>query len=141
LSKVLVVEDDSAILETLSIFLAMEGYEMERATSVREARARLDQMRPDLVLLDYMLQDDTAEPVVQHLWERHGRGIPVILLTAAENPQEKRESAGASMVISKPFDLDILLSHMKRALDSAKVPKCSPAVIRPAESAGPSLAL
>lgn len=112
MSRVLVVEDDEAIMETLIMFLDLEGHEVCRARSVGEALDVLDRQRPELILLDYMLQDGTAEPVTRRLRERYGAGTPVILLTATEKPLEKMRFVSADTVISKPFDLDVLIRAM-----------------------------
>lgn len=107
--KILVVEDDAAIIETLSIFLRYEGYEVLKATSVEQARSMLDEVCPDLVLLDYMLQDNTAEPVAKHLRLRYGSKPIIVLLTAADDALAKRDLIHANAVVAKPFDLDVLL--------------------------------
>jgi DNA-binding response OmpR family regulator len=110
--QILIVEDDAAIMETLTIFLSYEGFRVLKAQNIKQAFNLIETTKPDLVLLDYMLQDDTAEPIVDFLRKRHPERIPILLLTAAEDPEGKRMLVDADAVIPKPFDLDLLLQHI-----------------------------
>jgi len=114
--KIMVVEDDSAIMETLSIFLQYEGYKVLKARTVEQALRQIQTEKPDLVLLDYMLQNATAEPVVEALRERFQDEIVVVLLTAADDPTGKGETVGADRAIAKPFELDLLLECIQEEL-------------------------
>ncbi|MBI3555085.1 MAG: response regulator transcription factor [Deltaproteobacteria bacterium] len=107
--RILLVEDDGAIMETLAMFLQYEGYEVLRARNVERALEVLEHATPQLVLLDYMLQDDTAEPVIAALRAKHGDCVRVILLTAADDPVGKARDSGADSVVAKPFELEVLL--------------------------------
>ena len=115
--RILVIEDDIAIMETLVIFLHYEGYQVSKARSVESALECLDEGRPDLVLLDYMLQDDTAEAVVEAARAQHP-GVPIILLTAAEDSAGKGKMLGVDDVVSKPFELDVLLRIVRECIGS-----------------------
>lgn len=116
--QILLVEDDVAIMETLTLFLRYEGYEVFKASSVEQAIGTLSVMKPDLVLLDYMLQDDTAESVVELLRQKYADEVVVILLTAADDPEGKAGLVGADSVVAKPFELDVLLKSVKDSLES-----------------------
>ncbi|MEW6055949.1 MAG: response regulator [Bdellovibrionota bacterium] len=120
--QVLLVEDDAAIMETLSMFLNYEGYEVLRARSVAQAIEVLRIQSPDVVLLDYMLQDGTAEPVVVELRTLYEDRVKVILLTAADDPSGKGRTVGADAVVAKPFELDGLLATLRSCLDWGKQP-------------------
>lgn len=115
--QILLVEDDSAIMETLVMFLQYEGYDVVKARSVERALQILAECRPDLVLLDYMLQDDTAEPVVNAVRARYGGDVRVLLLTAAEDPDGKSRTIGTDGVVAKPFELDSLLRSVRKSLE------------------------
>ncbi len=117
--QILLVEDDIAIMDTLTMFLQYEGYDVLRARSVERALEVLERAIPDLVLLDYMLQDDTAEPVIEALRAKHSNRVRVILLTAADDPAGKAADIGADGVIAKPFELDVLLRTIRDALAQA----------------------
>jgi DNA-binding response OmpR family regulator len=116
-NKILLVEDDLAIMETLSMFLNYEGYDVLRAANVDQALEVIEETCPDLVLLDYMLQDDTAEPVVDALRAKYGERAVVLLLTAADDPIGKGEMVCADAVVAKPFELDVLLRNIRESID------------------------
>lgn len=132
--QILVVEDDAAIMETLSMFLCYEGYQVLRAHDVAEALDSIETEQPDLLLLDYMLHDETAEPVVEALRARNGREVPVILMTAIDNPVGRARVLGVEAVVPKPFELDVLLRVMRDCLSG--VP--TPALTRSARGARPA---
>lgn len=114
--QILLVEDDGAIMDTLTIFLQYEGYEVLKARSVERAMEVLKEIKPDLVLLDYMLQDNTAEPVIEFIRSQYAK-LPVILLTAADDPSGKARNIGADGVVAKPFELDVLLGSVRNFLE------------------------
>ena len=111
--QILLVEDDVAIMETLSLFLRYEGYDVAKARNCEQAAQYLRSTRPDLVILDYMLQEDTAEPVVELLRSRYGHEVKVVLFTAADDPVGKGEAVAADAVVAKRFELDFLLETIR----------------------------
>jgi two-component system, chemotaxis family, chemotaxis protein CheY len=108
---VLVVDDDPGILDVLEQALDAEGYRVVMASNGREALRRVFERRPDLMLVDLMM------PVMDGwTFVRECRSIdyvantPVIILSAARNVEQAAHDLGVQAVISKPFDLDTLLS-------------------------------
>lgn len=126
-SRILLVEDDLAIMETLAVFLHYEGYEVLKARSVSRAFELLQATKPDLILLDYMLQDDTAEPVV-HLVRRDFPGVPILLLTAADDPSGKSRTIGTDGFVAKPFELDALLRQVRFTLQRSETEADMPVI-------------
>ena len=118
--QILLVEDDVAIMETLALFLRYEGYEVLKARNTEEAAACIHSSQPDLVLLDYMLQDDTAEPIVKILRAQYGESVKVILLTAADDPAGKGQAVSADAVVAKPFELDFLLETIRTCIEQGR---------------------
>lgn len=116
-ATILLVEDDAAIRETLSMFLRYESFNVLCADSVRQANEILLSNRPDIVLLDYMLRDDTAEGVVLCLRRNWGNEVPIILLTAVDRARAIGAEIGVSMVVPKPFELDQLMRSISKALN------------------------
>lgn len=118
--RILLVEDDAAIMDTLSLFLKYESYEVIKARSVAQTLAMLadeKMIKPDLVLLDYMLQDDTAEPVVSALRAKYRSEVVIALLTAADDPASKGKMVGADLTLAKPFELEVLLNIVRESLE------------------------
>jgi len=127
--QILVVDDDPDILEALSEILEAEGYAVDRARHGQEALARLDQRRPDLILLDLMM------PVMDG-WEfsqaLHRRGdcedVPVVVLSADRQAGAKAHVVGARGFLAKPFELNELLRLVGDSISPAPPPAAPPAL-------------
>ncbi|HYO57974.1 response regulator transcription factor [Archangium sp.] len=116
-TRILVVEDDLAILTGLSMNLKFEGYEVLQAQDGRQGLARALDESPDLVVLDVMLPELNGFEVVKELRER-GRDIPVVVLSAksAETDKILGLNLGADDYVVKPFGLQELLARIKAVL-------------------------
>jgi two-component system KDP operon response regulator KdpE len=121
--RVLLVEDDAALGQTLRGALLTEGYEVFTAASLSEARALCahlaDARLPagfDLVLLDLGLPDGGGQSLLESLRRRHG--LPVLVISAAEEDGQKIRllDAGADDYLVKPFAVGELLARMRVAL-------------------------
>jgi two-component system KDP operon response regulator KdpE len=114
--RVLVVEDDQAIRSMLQSTLAVEGFEVQTAVSVSEARALLRHAPPDVVLLDLGLPDGDGSELVKDA--RQQRGIPVLVVSARHQESEKVKllDAGADDYLTKPFSVGELLARIRVAM-------------------------
>jgi len=115
--KILVVEDDRAIVEGLRVALAAEGYEVECA---RDGRTGLDRARagaPALLILDIMLPGMSGFEVAKKLRDE-GRALPIILLTARgeEDDRVLGLELGADDYVTKPFSVRELLARVRSIL-------------------------
>lgn len=117
--SVLLVDDDADVRALLGDFLTEQGFVVHAARDGRHALQLLSHMdAPDLILLDYRMPVmNGSQFLARRRWNPRLRGIPVVILSAWN-----REWAGARLdaveVLSKPVDLDRLLSLVKRACDS-----------------------
>ena len=106
MSSVLVVEDESAIAELISINLRRAGYEVTIATSADQAQSLVDRVLPDLVLLDWMLPGQSGLQLARR-WrgDARTRELPIIMLTARNEEADKISGldAGADDYLTKPF--------------------------------------
>jgi two-component system phosphate regulon response regulator PhoB len=119
MSSVLVVEDESAIAELISINLRHAGYEVTIATSADQAQAAIDRVLPDLVLLDWMLPGQSGLAIARQLrGSERTRAIPIIMLTAKSAEQDKIMGleAGADDYVTKPFSPRELLARIKAVM-------------------------
>jgi two-component system, OmpR family, alkaline phosphatase synthesis response regulator PhoP len=115
--RILVVEDDLAILTGLSMNLRFEGYEVLQAQDGRRGLARALDESPDLVVLDLMLPELNGFEVLKELRQR-GRDTPVVVLSAkgAEMDKILGLNLGADDYVVKPFGLQELLARIKAVL-------------------------
>jgi len=115
--RILVVEDDLAILTGLSMNLRFEGYEILQAQDGRQGLARALDEAPDLVVLDVMLPELNGFEVLKELRQR-GRDTPVVVLSAkgAEMDKIVGLNLGADDYVVKPFGLQELLARIKAVL-------------------------
>ena len=119
MSRVLVVEDESAIAELISINLRHAGYEVIIAATADQAQAQVDGVLPDLVVLDWMLPGQSGL-VLAKRWRTQARtrDLPIIMLTARaeEGDMISGLDAGADDDLTKPFSTNELLARIRAVL-------------------------
>jgi two-component system, OmpR family, alkaline phosphatase synthesis response regulator PhoP len=127
--RILVVEDDLAILTGLSMNLRFEGYEILQAQDGRQGLARALDEAPDLVVLDVMLPELNGFEVLKELRQR-GRDTPVVVLSAkgAEMDKIVGLNLGADDYVVKPFGLQELLARINAVLRRRYPPAAQPPV-------------
>jgi len=129
-SRVLIVEDDRQVRETVADYLASHGYEVTQAADGAAMRKALGAAVPDLVLLDVRLPGEDGLALARWLRERHD--VAIIMVTAAGEVIDRVVGleVGADDYIGKPFDLRELLARMKSVLrrsDKSKAKGATPA--------------
>lgn len=119
MAKVLIIDDDSSLLELLSGYLAREGHEVTTASSGQTGLAAFAEGSADIVLLDVTMHGLDGWQVLARL--REGSEIPVIMLTArSDEPDVLRGFAGgADDYVSKPFSFAQLAARVRAVLDRA----------------------
>ena len=119
MSRVLVVEDESAIAELISINLRHAGYEVTVAPTADQAQIEIDRVLPDLVVLDWMLPGHSGLTLAKR-WRSHSRTreLPIIMLTARAEEGDKVSGldAGADDYLTKPFSTNELLARIRAVL-------------------------
>ncbi len=131
--KVLIVDDEKAIVDILDFNLRKEGYETLKAYDGREGLRMGREENPDLILLDIMLPFMDGFEVCKTLRDG-GSSVPIIMLTAREEETDKvfGLESGADDYITKPFSMRELLarvkSNMRRGLMSAPASAASESV-------------
>ena len=116
-TRILVVEDDPAILVGLHEALRLEGYEVLSAIDGEQARERIADNRPDLIVLDLMLPKLDGFGVLHWLRKRRF-DVPVLILSAKGRQEDKVRGlkAGADDYLAKPFGLQELLARIEALL-------------------------
>jgi two-component system phosphate regulon response regulator PhoB len=116
---VLVVEDEPAIAELISVNLRHSGFRPIWAMDSATAQAEIDAMLPDLILLDWMLPGESGL-VLAKRWRSHPRTkpVPIIMLTARGDEVDRVAGldAGADDYIAKPFSTKELLARMRAVM-------------------------
>jgi len=116
--KILVVDDERAVRESLRRALELEGYEIELAEDGREALQRLAREdQPDAVILDVLMPGVDGLEVCRTL-RSQGSRLPVLMLTARTQVEDRVEGldAGADDYLTKPFALEELLARVRALL-------------------------
>jgi two-component system response regulator MprA len=116
--KILVVDDERAVRESLRRALQLEGYEIELAEDGSEALGRLASgPQPDAVILDVLMPGVDGLEVCRTL-RRNGNSLPVLMLTARTQVEDRVEGldAGADDYLTKPFALEELLARIRALL-------------------------
>jgi two-component system alkaline phosphatase synthesis response regulator PhoP len=115
--KILIIEDELALQQTLKLNLELENYQVDTCSSGGEAISTVKKFNPDLILLDIMLPVIGGIEIYKQLKDLK-INTPVIFLTAKNNVQDKIEGLklGADDYITKPFDLEELLLRIQNVL-------------------------
>ena len=116
--RILLVDDDSEIVESLQMALEAKGYQILIARDGNQGLAMAEREDPDLVILDMMMPKRSGFLVLEKL--RHSRSVPlrVIMITANEGSRHKAyaEMLGVDDYIHKPFPMDRLINSVDRLL-------------------------
>lgn len=105
---ILVADDDPEMLSIIGEALSCRGYRVATAKDGKEALERVDDERPQLVLLDMKMPVMDGWAFARRLRERHGRSIPIVVTTAMEDSQLRADELGAEGELGKPFTLQQL---------------------------------
>ncbi|HDQ04711.1 MAG TPA: sigma-54-dependent Fis family transcriptional regulator [Deltaproteobacteria bacterium] len=124
MSKILVIDDDASIRETLDLYLAEEGYQVETAQTGTEGLNKYVQNPPDVVILDIRLPDVDGFAVLDDLKEEN-ENVKVIMITAFHDMETTITAmkSGAFDYIHKPVNVDELDIAIKKAIKSLEMEK------------------
>jgi two-component system KDP operon response regulator KdpE len=113
---VLIVEDDREIRTMMQSSLSVEGFDVQTAVSLSEARALLRHTPPDIVVLDLGLPDGDGVELVHEVRRHHS--LPIIIVSARHQEAQKIQllDAGADDYLVKPFSVGELLARIRVAL-------------------------
>jgi two-component system phosphate regulon response regulator OmpR len=128
--RVLIVEDDRQVRETVADYLESQGYGVAHAGDGQAMRKALAEQLPDVVLLDIRLPGEDGLALARWLRERHE--VAIIMVTAADEVIDRVVGleVGADDYIAKPFDLRELLARIKSVLRRSSRPAAAGAASR-----------
>jgi two-component system alkaline phosphatase synthesis response regulator PhoP len=120
--KILVVDDEVDLVETIRFPLEMEGFNVLVSYNGEDALNQARKEKPDLILLDLMLPKLDGYKVCRLLkFDERYKDIPILMLTAKTQEKDKLlgKETGANEYITKPFDIDDLMKKVKAYLSKA----------------------
>lgn len=116
MTKIIIVEDDSAIREELSLLLSNEGYQIAAVTNFTDVAQQVSDFSPDLILLDLGLPGRDGLALCADI--RRASRIPIILVTSRDSASDELRalSLGGDDYITKPYNIPVLLARIKAVL-------------------------
>ncbi len=116
--KILIVDDDAEIIDTLQVALEANGYEVVFARDGTQGLAMSIRENPDMMILDMMMPRRSGFLVLEKLQRIREEMLPVIMITANEGNRHRAlaEMLGVAAYIHKPFPMDQLLDTVARVL-------------------------
>lgn len=117
---VLVVDDDSEIVETIAATLRSRGMKVSTAFDGNQGIAYAETKAPDLVILDLMMPRRSGFLVLERLRQNSETQMPIIMITGNEGMRHRKyaELLGVNDYIQKPFTMDRLLQSVSETLDA-----------------------
>jgi CheY-like chemotaxis protein len=121
--RVLVVDDDESIRDTLQFALSDEGYEVRVVPEGSAALALLREWHPSVIMLDMKMPGTDGWAFTASYRQMPEPRPPVIVVTAAADAATWAADVGADDVLPKPFDLDVLLATVERHASTSDTPQ------------------
>ncbi len=134
--KILLIDDDALLRRSLAFNLEQAGYAVHTSATAEDGIAQAEQEAPDLVLLDINLPGMDGLDALRNL---HGeKSLPVIMLTARRRELDEvlGLELGADDYVTKPFDFNVLLAHVKAVLRRTQSSEESTSTSSPPITAG-----
>ena len=116
---ILVVEDETPIREMITFVLEQNGFNSVEAIDIKQAKEKIVEPYPDLILLDWMLPGGSGVKLAKELKQgEYSRNIPIIMLTARADEDDKVKGldAGVDDYVTKPFSPKELIARIKAVI-------------------------
>jgi len=115
MKKILIIDDNEDILDSLSILLEDQGYVISTFTKGEDAVKKAFVFSPDLIILDLLLSGKDGCDIVKLLRKfRTTKKIPIIMMSAHPSAEKSAKNCGADDFLAKPFDIDELLGVVRK---------------------------
>lgn len=118
IKKVMIADDDPGIVDSLSMMLEFEGYEVS-STLNGASLLEMDSNLPDLLLLDIWMSGVDGRDICKQLKQQpHTSRLPILMISASKDIQRSAIDAGADDFLAKPFEMDELLQKIQQNISS-----------------------
>lgn len=118
MKKILVIDDDTDILEAIQMVLASGGYESEVTTKEEKTYQLIKDYKPDLIILDILLSGNDGRHICKSLKsDVLSKQIPIILISAHPTAGGSIKECGANGFIAKPFSVNDLLREVEKYIE------------------------
>ena len=128
---ILIVDDEFGVLEVLEFILSDAGYTVMSALNGQDALARLDETKPDLVIVDFMMPILDGNGVIKAIRsDKRLRDIPIILASALPEMTIRECCDGFSTFLRKPYKIEELMEEISKLIDHSATDS-KPELVRP----------
>lgn len=113
--KILIIDDDVAILEVMKIILEDKGYHVITTPTGDNIEEKVQDLSPNIILLDFWLAGIDGHYIAKQLKSKVStKHIPVIMVSANHDPKKIAIEVGADDFLEKPFDIDDLVNIVEK---------------------------
>lgn len=113
--RVLVCDDDTGILEVIQIILEGSGFVVKTLSNGKSIRKIIDEFQPNVLLLDIWMPGIDGEEITKIIKrEQSTKDLPIIIITALNQPEKLVTETGANDYLAKPFDMDELIAKVTK---------------------------
>lgn len=117
--RILVIEDDDIVRETVQLLLEYKGYEVYTSSNGINIYSIVEEFKPNLVLTDIFLGEADGRVICQEIKRNPKTNhIPVIIMSGASDIYNTISGVGANDIVSKPFDEQTLINRLQRQLSA-----------------------
>ncbi len=120
MSKIMIVDDNKDIVETMSMIMKGEGYAVATASNGEEFLGKVGSVKPEMVLLDVMMPGLTTKQILQELAKKNVGKLKIILVTVVRFSEEEIKSLKKEYnivdYVTKPFDVPDLVKRVRKSM-------------------------
>jgi len=121
-TRVLVLDDDIAVLEAIDAALSYEGYQVMTVGRTYNIFKTIEEFHPDLLLVDVVLDGINGADICRQVKNKPGtRGLPIIVISGLCGNSEKLERLECDHFLAKPFDLAELSQSIEKVLSNSNM--------------------
>lgn len=119
--KVLIVDDDTDILEVLNLLFEFSGYQTKATPDASDTCKLVEEFQPNAIVMDVLLSGYDGREICRRLKAAQTtKDIPVVMISAHPDAARSTREAGADDFVAKPFDINVLLEKIEKLLPEVR---------------------